>query len=315
MLRSALAFSALTGKAFRIRNIRGRRSRPGLRPQHLAAVKLTASLCSARVRGQEINSGNLEFIPDRVTPGFYRVDVGTAGSVTLLTQAVLVPALLCGEAMEFELVGGTDVPKAPPVDYLQEVVFPYFRGFGQVELEVQRRGFHPKGQGCLLLRIQGRGIQDRIEAVQRPAWTQTRARIVASAGLSGARVAERIAEPLKSEIDQVEHSYVEAACEGVAVTLWAQDEAGHRLGVSRLGRPRLPSEKLADQCLRAFQERLSSKFLVEEHLADQLIPLLAIAGGEMRCQKLTAHCHTNMQICSLFTGRIFSVKGDHLVSA
>jgi RNA 3'-phosphate cyclase len=316
VLRSSLAFSAFTGRSFRIFNIRGRRSRPGLRPQHLAAVTLAATLCNAQVQGAELNSGDLQFVPGRISSGFYRVDVGTAGSVTLLTQAVLIPALMCGELVEFELIGGTDVPKAPPVDYLSEVVLPYFHHLGEVNLEVERRGFHPKGQGCVRLRVQGHSAPSRkIEAVHPPAWDRSQARIVVSNGLSKARVAERIRDGLAQEIDQIQCDYVEAASAGVAVTLWATDESGHRIGVSHLGRPRLSSERLAQQCVEAFRNRLSSESLIEEHLADQLIPILALTGGTLQCQNISDHCRTNIEICSLFTQRVFELGENHVVSA
>jgi RNA 3'-terminal phosphate cyclase (GTP) len=314
VLRSSLAFSALTGRAFRIHNIRGKRSRPGLRPQHLAAVNLAADLCNAQTKGAELNSSDLQFEPGPVSPGTHRVDVGTAGSVTLLTQAVLLPALMCGQTVEFELIGGTDVPMAPPVDYLTEVVVPYFRRLGEVEVQVERRGFHPKGQGYLRLRVQGRPISETLKADQKPEWGGTKARIAVSKGLREARVAERIQDCLSDQVDTIDLEYVDASSDGVALTLWATDAVGHRLGVSRLGRPRLKSEKLARQSLDAFHKRLAQECLIEEHLADQLIPILALTGGQIRCQTISGHCHTNMRICSLFTQKAFQVQSKNLIS-
>ncbi len=311
VLRSSLAFSALTGKPFILTDIRGNRSRPGLRPQHLAAVKLAADLCKARVVGDQIDSSQLVFQPGKVSPGFYRVDVGTAGSVTLLAQAILIPALRATGPVEIELVGGTDVAMAPPIDYLLEVVLPYYRALGEIEARVERRGFHPRGQGVVRLRLEGKAATKPLELDGKTNWEKQRARIAVSVDLKQAKVAERIAAALAPGIE-VEREYVDSASSGAVLTLWAISPNGFRLGSTCLGRPGLPSEKLARMAMESFQARLDHPHPVEEHLADQLVPLLALVGGRMRCQEISLHCSTNMEICSRFTGGHFEMNGSEV---
>lgn len=310
VLRSALAFSAFTGKSFHIHSIRGGRSKPGLRPQHLAAVKLAADLCGACVQGADLNSSELSFQPATVQPGSYQVDVGTAGSVTLLTQAVLIPALMCGRPVEFTLVGGTDVPNSPPADFLLQVVLPYFTRLGKVEATLEKRGFQPKGQGKLHLRVHGNSKRYALNVFEKPLWRETRAGIVVSDRLQKAAVAERVRDHLAGRIDQIDFDYVQSASDGAVVTLWASDDQNRKVGVARLGQRGLPAEKLSGQVLRSFQSILSRDQPVEEHLADQLVPILAVSGGRIRCQALSPHCLTNIDICSLFTGREIKIDGD-----
>lgn len=311
VLRSSLAFAALTGKAFSIHNIRGNRPKPGLRAQHVAAVRLAASLCRARVSGVEVGSHELSFQPCELVGGRHHVDVGTAGSVTLLTQASLLPALMCGEPVELVLEGGTDVPMSPPLDYLDEVVLPYYRRLGSIELIEERRGFVPAGQGRVRLLVEGHG--EAVVPLRLTRWegpVEPHARVVAAEGLRSAEVAERVASGLEQELGvESEICYQSTSSASVVVTIWGRSEEV-RVGVGGLGRRRLSSERLANQVCRLWQERVAHKNPVEEHLADQLVPLLSLIGGEMACQVISLHCQTNMEICGLFSGAQFSIEGN-----
>ena len=313
LLRSALAFSALTGKPFRVIKIRSNRSRPGLRPQHLAAVRLAAQLCSARVNGDEVNSSTLEFFPGQLRPGRYRQEIGTAGSLVLLTQASLVPALRAGGEVVLELSGGTDVPMAPPLDFLLQVVLPYYRRFGLIEVEVLRRGFNPKGGGEVRLTIEGqaRAILPPLSLSGPCRWQTPDGNALASEHLRGPRVAERMADSARSVLNcEAEEQYVEADSPGAVMTLWCRDESATRWsGASTLGRQGMPSERVGREAAETLRDILSDPRPADEHLADQLIPLLALTGGVMECQTVSSHCSTNIDICGLFSGTTFRVEG------
>lgn len=315
MLRSALAFSAFTGRPFTIHHIRGGRPRPGLRYQHLAAVRLAQSLCKAEVSPVEVGSDSLTFHPGTLQAGCHKVDVGTAGSVTLLTQAALLPALMVGEPVELHLKGGTDVPKSPPLDFLVNVVFPYFASLGKIGVEVERRGFMPAGGGSLIIRVHGKRAAPaplRLTTWRGP--VEIGGHAVASDSLQSARVAERLAESLKESLGfSPEVSYLPSDSAGAVLTLWGRS-GEVRLGVAGLGRRGLSSERLASQIVRQWRQRATAIQPVEEYLADQLIPLLALGGGELVCQTISLHCRTNMEICSLFTGTQFELDGSKVTA-
>ena len=118
------------------------------RRQHLTAVRAVATLCDADVSGLELRAQQIEFNPRALRGGEFRFDVGTAGSITLVLQAVL-PALIAGrEPAHVVVVGGTDVRWSPPVDYMREVMLPLIERMGaKVSLDVVRRGYYPRGGG------------------------------------------------------------------------------------------------------------------------------------------------------------------------
>ena len=124
VLRTALSLSVLTGRGFRITNIRAGRDDPGLRPQHLAGIRLISEMSSAEVAGDQVGSDSLEFHPGQLRGGRYRFDVGTAGSLTLLMQTVLPALVVSPIETELELIGGTDVRWSPPIDHYAQVLFP-----------------------------------------------------------------------------------------------------------------------------------------------------------------------------------------------
>ncbi len=162
ILRNAIALAAVRGAPVRVTNIRAQRPKPGLRPQHLLGLRAVAELCCGELQGAEIGSSEISFAPGTLQSRTdWQLDVGTAGSVTLLLQ-MLLPALAhTPEPSSVTLIGGTDVPFSPPIDYLVRTLLPALRLMG-VEAEVQllQRGFYPKGGG----RVLGADAADRAGA-------------------------------------------------------------------------------------------------------------------------------------------------------
>ena len=69
ILRSSLSLSLVTGKPFRIENIRANRQKPGLLRQHLTAVQAAAEVGSAEVEGASLGSKALTFVPGKIRAG------------------------------------------------------------------------------------------------------------------------------------------------------------------------------------------------------------------------------------------------------
>ncbi|OEU51041.1 MAG: RNA 3'-terminal-phosphate cyclase, partial [Desulfobacterales bacterium S3730MH5] len=154
ILRSSLTLSMITGQAIDIRNIRAGRPRPGLRPQHLTCVKAAASVCGAQLEGAEPGSLRLVFIPGRIRPGHYSFAIGTAGSVMLVLQTVLLPLVLSRGPSEVTLLGGTHVPWSPCFHYIDRVFRPAVSPMGiSFEMELERWGYYPKGGGMVSTKI------------------------------------------------------------------------------------------------------------------------------------------------------------------
>jgi RNA 3'-terminal phosphate cyclase (ATP) len=82
-----------------IDNVRARRTKPGLQPQHLTAVRAAATLCNAQLWGDQVGSTSFLFEPQSpVQAGNYHFDIGTAGATSLVVQTVLLPLALTGHS-------------------------------------------------------------------------------------------------------------------------------------------------------------------------------------------------------------------------
>jgi RNA 3'-terminal phosphate cyclase (ATP) len=191
LVRSSLSLSMLTGRAFRMTDVRGGRPKPGLRPQHLACVDLAAAICDADVEGASIGSEELSFDPGRPRGGDYEVDVGTAGSVTLLLDVVLPLSCRIDEPLSAAVTGGTDVKWSPTAAFYRAVKLPLLRRRGlRAALDVERAGFYPVGGGDVRLSAAPSRLAP-IDLTDRGPLDGVRVYSKASTDLADAEVAER----------------------------------------------------------------------------------------------------------------------------
>ncbi|MFQ3318473.1 MAG: RNA 3'-terminal phosphate cyclase (ATP) [Natronomonas sp.] len=304
IIRTAISLSALSGEPIRIENVRGNRSTPGLRPQHLAAIDAAAELCGASVEGAEQESETLVFEPNEVQATDVSVDVGTAGSVALVLDTVLPLAVALDDPASVTVSGGTDVKWAPPVGYHRHVKLPLLAEAGlEASLSVDERGFYPLGGGETTLSLapsslsplafEGRGDLRRIEVYS-----------TAEAALEDADVAERQASAAAENADidvpmGTETNYVEADCTGSVVVLAAVYERS-RAGFAALGSAGTPSEEVAAEAAAAFQKFHDGPGAVDSHLADQLMVFQALAGDAVYAPELTSHMETNRTVIEQF---------------
>jgi RNA 3'-terminal phosphate cyclase (GTP) len=330
ILRTALALSTLTGRPFRAEKIRQNRPAAGLKPQHLIAIQALVRMSGARATGAVIGAGAIEFQPGLLKPGHYSLNIGTAGSVTLLLQALLLPGMFAAGEMILRMAGGTDTRWSIPVDYFTHLILPVFRRFSGIEVLGMRRGFYPRGQGALELKIRPgtrpAPIADAaalIDAVRRgSAGLEFGARrqlagiqgvSAAAAVLEKARVAERQAEAAREALGcalpvEIREEYGRSASPGTVITLWALDRDGRALaGGDALGERGKPAEVVGREAARKLRHTLSTEAAVDVHLADNLIPLLALAGGQIRTAGITDHIRANMYVCESFLDVRFHV--------
>lgn len=309
-VRTALALSALTGEPFHMSAIRAGRPDPGLKPQHLAGVRLMQTLCSAEVTGDALGSQDLEFIPGPLRGGVHDIDVGTAGSLTLMMQTVL-PALVPSDLdTDVTLRGGTDVKWSPPIDHYQQVLLPLLRRMGaRVELTVERRGCYPQGGGCVRLKIQGGAL--------RPLRLRTRGELLRVSGTAFAQnlpgaVADRIADSVSLEIPgaEVRREVGSGPSTGAGVTLSAEYEHAV-LGWNALGARGVSSEKVGREAARGLLEEMKAGGTVDARTADQLLPFLALADGDscFTVSHISGHLETQMAMVPSLLPVRFLVDG------
>ncbi len=316
ILRQALGMAAYAGKSIRVRKIRAGRSKPGIAAQHLKAVEAAGAVSGARVRGANLGSTELTFDPGPVRPGKFRFDIGTAGSTTLVLQTVLLPCLFLTGEFEFELSGGTDVLWSPPADYLRQVTLQTLRPFGVGELRVGRRGYYPKGGGQLLARVAGgSGFGFPLTFLEPGEVKAIRGISHATVQLQERRVAERQADAADHMLKRlglpvtIAVEYAEAANLGSGITLWTESESGPPLGSSALGAKGKAADEVGRDAAKALLSELDSGAAVDRHLADQLIPFMAVAGGSVLTSAITSHTRSNIYVADHILGVQFEIEG------
>ena len=316
ILRTALSLAVVTDTSFRIESIRGSRPTPGLRPQHLAAVELTAACCDAELSGAEIGSDTLEFEPGDERQTTLTADVETAGSLTLLFDTVLPIGAVESSSFEVETTGGTDVKWAPTMAYYRRVKLPLLARFGlDASVTVERSGFYPVGGGAATLRTAPSSLAP-ISLDQRGTLETVGIYSIASESLSKQEVADRQAsraEDLLYDSDfpaSVERAdYVPVQSPGSALLVRGV-YAETLLGADALGERGRPSEEVAQLAVDRFRAAHGTGVPVDEHMADQLLIFLALAGGDVRLPALTDHVRTNLDVLQAFGSDIELTEGD-----
>ena len=304
ILRTSLALSLVTGRPFRMERIRARRQKPGLLRQHLTAVEAARTVGCAEVSGAALNSQVLEFRPGTVTPGNYRFAVGTAGSATLVLQTVLPALLTAPGPSTLILEGGTHNPLAPPFDFLAACVNPLIHRMGPtVELELKRPGFFPAGGGRFHARVQPTTKLSPIALLERGSIRSRHARIWTSK--LPEHVAERELAVVRAELKwRADECSVESVPyplgPGNAVVLEIEAEQVTAVFTS-FGERGRPAEEVAKAAVEAAKAWLDANVPVDEHLADQLLLPMALAGGgSFRTTKPSLHTTTNAEIIRRF---------------
>lgn len=321
MLRTAVAWSLLSGKPFRMRRIRAGREKPGLKVQHLRGLEAVAKLGPVRLEGAVLGSPSITFHPAPLAPANATIDVGTAGALSLVLQMLMLPVLRAGGCSRFRLVGGTDVAWSPALDWLRNVALgPAMRRSFQMRIDVVRRGFHPAGGGEIVFEAAGWK-----EDVAPLAWdeqgrlVQIRTMAVASEVLRERRVAERMSEAAATALSRHgvpvhgELSYGPTRSPGCVITAVADFAGGQKLGASALGEKGLPAEELGKQAAGHLGAEIESGAPVDEHAADQLVPWLALSGGSFKTSRITEHTRSNVAVVEAFSGPRLVVEGKRIL--
>ena len=313
MLRSALALSMVTGQAFTMHSIRAKRSKKGLLRQHLTAVKAAQQICSAEVTGAELNSLQLTFIPQAIKHGNYKFEIGTAGSTTLVLQAILPALLFADDISTVTITGGTHNQSAPPADFLQLAFLPELAKMGaNVELNIRRHGFFPAGGGEINVTVHPCKQLKPLVLIERGQEQQRFATSVISNLPS--HIAERELASLQTKLgltaEQCRIQAVRALGNGNVLLLAFADE--HVTNVfTGFGEYGVSAEKVATLLAKEAKHFLSSSAAVDEYLADQLLLPMALAkGGSFTTNILSDHCVSNIHVIEKFLAVKFSCQSQ-----
>lgn len=318
ILRTAISLAAVLGRPVEVTDIRSKRPNPGLRPSHLAAVKVVADLFGARVENLQVGSQHVRFDPSggRFRGGAVKVDIGTAGSIPLTLMAVVLAVSLSGNSLEIEITGGTDVRASPTIDYLRCVVAEAYRAIGiKFSLDVQRRGYYPKGGGVVKAAIEPclpspspaeflngsrhHNIEPRITSVcsQLP-------KHVAERQISSALLA---LEKRGVSCRNYTASFETASSPGTSILVYSASDfgGGPYIGGDSIGEVGKCAEQVGQEAAERFIESALAGAAVDPFLADMLVLPLSLARdgtSRYRVARVTEHLRTNLQVAAALTG-------------
>jgi RNA 3'-terminal phosphate cyclase (ATP) len=314
ILRSALALSAILQQPVKIVNIRAKRRNPGLRPQHLTAVKALAALSHARVEGAYVGSTSLYFEPRHIRGGRYEFNVGTAGSVSLVLQALLPVAAFATAPVYVRVTGGTDVPMAPTIDYMRFVLLNHLSRIGfEASIRLLRRGHYPRGGGIVEVEVLDppggfrgvdyintgllRGLHIISHAVKLPKHVAVRQARAAEETLRE-RLGRGVA--ISVDLEWYEPGRDPHLGPGSGILVYAKYE-NTVLGADSLGQRGKRAEKVGKEAAEKLIEDMATGAPLDRHMSDMILIYLALAdkSSEVRGAKLTSHAQTMFELLKL----------------
>ena len=322
ILRLSVAFATINQEPLHIFNIRQRRKKPGLRPQHLESVNAAAKLCNASMDGAHLGSRELWFYPNDIISGEIKAEIGTAGSISMLLLTILPICANARKKVEVNVSkGGTDVNYSPTINYIKYVLLPTLEKMGiKASLTIKKSGYYPKGMGEISLKVNPPsrlnpitinkfGKMERIEGIS------------VCTFLERQKVAERQAQSawklLKNQgYDSKMHVVNDRSNpfqRGSSLVLWAKTTGGALLGGDAIGKLRKSSEVVGEESAKNLLKEIDVKATVDVHLSDMLIPYISLANGSSSflTRKITEHLDTNIWLSEKMLGRKINVSKEN----
>jgi len=310
LLRFSMGLSALLGEEVTIVNIRANRTPPGIRPQHLAAIKAVGTLAHAKLSGNEIGSSSISFRPGKVTGGEFEFNVGTAGSVTLVLQAILPVALMAERPVSGRITGGTEVKWSPTVDYFDRVFLKGLRAMGvDASIELIRSGYYPKGGGMVRFEVKPRArlvplVADRSPKNDLKCYGISRcAHLPRSVGERQAMSAKTLLSSAGIPIVKLDVVSLDSPVSpGSSITLWACSESHSFIGADSIGERGKAAEVVGSEAATAFSSCVKTGSAVDEHFADMILPYMLKAEGRSKITmpSVSEHLLTEVHVAKMF---------------
>ena len=319
ILRLSIALAAATGQPLHIYNIRQNRPQPGLKPQHLEAVLTAAKLCNAEIKGATLNSKEIWFKPQEVRGGNVEAEIGTAGSIPMLLTAALPICALAKDSVRLHVAkGGTDVSHSPTINYLRNVFLTALKQMGlDAAITVRRYGYYPKGMGEVTMTVKPpRRLQPlRLENFGK---LKSVKGVSVCTFLAERKVAERQAKAAGEYLSekgyaadiQVVNDRSNPFQKGSSIVLWAETDKGAIVGADAIGELKKTSEAIGREAAGKLYAEISSTPTVDVHLADMLIPYVAMAEGTSTflTRAVSDHLEANVWLAKKILNARFNIQ-------
>jgi len=322
IVRHSVALASLLGKEIKIRNIRARRDKPGLRAQHLKVIQACQEMCQGVVENAAVGSQEISYTPrERFKGGEYSWDIGTAGSTTMMAQTLLPLACFARKPSKFRLEGGLFQDFAPSAYHMKFVLLPMLKQMGiRAEVGIIRPGYVPKGGGIIEVRVEPAGKLKPLKLTEQGEIFSIKGTALSS-HLKEKRVSQRMAAECrkvlssygyKAEIREIEDE--SSLQEGAALAIYAETSLGNRMGSDRAGRPGRSSESIGRYVAQNFVEDVKTGAAVDRYIADQLIIYAGLGEGVTRylVPRITEHVETNLWLIEEFLGAKTKISGNLL---
>ena len=319
ILRLSVALAAIIGQPLHIYNIRQKRPQPGLKPQHLESVLTAAKLCNAEVKGATLNSKELWFRPREVRSGNVEAEIGTAGSIPMLLVTALPICVFAKDSVRLRVAkGGTDVSHSPTVNYLRNVLLTALKQMGlEVSIIVNKYGYYPKGMGEVTMtvkpshslqpiRLENFGKLKSVKGVSVCTFLAERKVAERQAKAAG----EYLAEKGYAADIQIVNDRSNPYQKGSSIVLWAETDAGAIIGADAIGELKKTSEAVGREAAERLYAEISMTPTVDVHLADMLIPYMALAEGPSTflTREVSDHLETNVWLAETMLNVRFSIQ-------
>ena len=323
IVRLAVSLCTVLGEDLHLINIRAKRDKRGLRPQHQQVVTACADMCGGAVERAEVGSSEMAYRPgQRIKGGAYEWDIGTAGSTTMLAMSLLLVGSFADKPSVFTLKGGLFQDFAPSAHYMRGVLLPLLRRMGvDAELLVKKPGYVPEGKGVLEIKAQPAkaGLRPLILTDQGKV-TGVRG-IALSSHLAEQEVSDRMGEECSATLEEagydaeIDAVYEASACQkGADLSVWAETDSGAIIGADRAGKLGRRSEEIGRYVAGSILDDLKTGATVDRYVADQLIPFCACADGvsEYIMPSVTEHVETNLWLVDRILGAGTTLDGRRL---
>jgi len=337
LLRTVVALAAITKKPCRVFNIRKNRPKPGLMPQHLLGIQALAQLCNGRLEGDFLGSEEIKFYPGESYRNRISINIPTAGSITLILQTLIPPALFTravAKGEEETLVsspapepvkitfdgGATDTFFSPTVDHFRYVFLKNLEKIGgKVEINTLRRGYYPEGGAKVEVKIlptklknlnlTERGLFQKILVISGAA-NALKNKKVAERQIAGVReILGKLKLPTEEKIE-----YYDTRCPGSQICLAALF-GNTVIGTDNLGKLGKRAEDVGKEVALELLKEQKSEACLDKHLADQILPYLALIPkkSQVTVSEVTNHCKTNVWVIEKFIDGKFEIKGNLII--
>lgn len=322
ILRSALTISTIIKKPIKITNIRTKRNNPGLRQQHVTTIKLLSKLFDIHIENAELGAEwiNISFDKssenhDEIDKDTYSVDIGTAGSISLLLQTIIPSVAISQKNILIQLTGGTDVKFSPTIDYIKYVMREAFNRIGILfDVDITKRGFYPNGKGIVNIKIQK---AKNLKPIDFCNFRETNPHIISIVGRLPKHVNDRQISSALSNLEKngikcekYKSSIENSEGPGSSILVYSISESGVYLGADSIGEKNLKAETVGYNVSKKYIEEFKFRACIDRHLADMLVLPLSFVNEKSRYKisSISNHLLTNLEIIKKINGMEYQIE-------